>query len=60
MQDDKRRLRQWKRDVKKQGNRRRRRFFKDVTKSTEDFDFGADSSRSLNGQDRRQSDDVDE
>jgi hypothetical protein len=50
MHDDKRRLRQLKRDIKKQGNRKRRRFYKDVTVAVDNFDFGLDSSRLLNEQ----------
>lgn len=50
MHDDKRRLRQLKRDIKKQGNRKRRRFYKDVSTATDDFNFGFDSSRLLNEQ----------
>jgi len=50
MHDDKRRLRQLKRDIKKQGNRKRRRFYKDVSAAVDDFDFGLDSSRLLNEQ----------
>ena len=50
MHDDKRRLRQLKRDIKKQGNRKRRRFYKDISAAADDFDFGLDSSRLLNEQ----------
>jgi len=54
MHDDKRRLRRLKREIKKQGNRKRRRFFKDVTKSADQFEFGLDSSGFLNEQTREQ------
>ena len=50
MRDDKRRLRQLKRDIKKQGNWKRRRFYKDISAEADDFDFGFDSSRLLNEQ----------
>ena len=53
-QDDKRFLRQLKRDVKKAGNRRRRRFLdralrdNPVDAANDEFDFGRDSSAVLN------------
>ena len=55
---DKRRYRQLKRDIKKAGNRARRRHLKrELTESPEeaaqtDFDFGRKSSASLDGYDR--------
>jgi hypothetical protein len=55
MNDDKRRQRQLKRDIKKAGNRKRRQHLKrDLAKDPEEaahteFDFGRDSSESLNG-----------
>jgi hypothetical protein len=55
---DKRRYRQLKRDIKKAGNRARRRHLKrELTDNPEeeaqaDFDFGRKSSASLNGNDR--------
>jgi len=55
MQDDKRRQRQLKRDIKKAGNRKRRQHLKrDLAQNPEEaphteFDFGRDSSESLNG-----------
>ena len=58
MDQDKRRYRQLKRDVKRAGNRARRRHLKrELTESPEeaahsDFDFGRKSSASLNGNDR--------
>ena len=58
MDPDKRRYRQLKRDVKRAGNRARRRHLKrELTESPEeaahsDFDFGRKSSASLNGNDR--------
>jgi hypothetical protein len=58
-QDDKRRLRQLKRDLKRAGNKRRRRHLKqELTEHPEDapfteFDFGRRySSASLNGLDK--------
>jgi hypothetical protein len=46
--DEKRRLRQLKREIKKAGNRRRRHFLKDVDASPDDFDFGRDRSDVMN------------
>jgi len=56
--DDKRRLRQLKRDLKRAGNKRRRQHLKrDLRERPEDapyteFDFGRDRSAGLNGLDR--------
>jgi hypothetical protein len=58
MNDDKRRHRELKRDVKKAGNRKRRRHLdrglaRDPASAHEaEFDFGRDSSTGLNGNDR--------
>jgi hypothetical protein len=58
MNDDKRRHRQLKRDVKKAGNRKRRRHFdRQLQRNPEEaheaeFDFGRDSSASFNGNDQ--------
>jgi hypothetical protein len=58
MQDDKRHYRQLKRDIKKAGNRKRRRHLeRELAENPEeaarsDFDFGRDSSAPLNGNDR--------
>ena len=58
MDPDKRRYRQLKRDIKKAGNRARRRHLKrELTEGTAgasdtDFDYGRKSSASLNGNDR--------
>jgi len=55
MNDDKRRHRQLKRDVKKAGNRKRRRHLdRELARDPEsaheaEFDFGRDSSAGLNG-----------
>lgn len=57
-QDDKRRLRKLKRDIKKAGNRKRRQHLKrtlaDDPEGAADaaFEFGRDSSQFLNGNDR--------
>jgi len=48
MNDEKRFLRELKRDIKKAGNRKRRRFLKDVSASPEDFDFGRDRTDVMN------------
>jgi hypothetical protein len=58
MDQDKRRYRQLKRDIKKAGNRKRRQHLKrQLAENPEqaadvDFDFGRDSSAGLNGIDR--------
>ncbi|MDA0834569.1 MAG: hypothetical protein O2955_12695 [Planctomycetota bacterium] len=46
--DDKRLLRKMKRDVKKVGNKRRRRFLKDIDSEPDDFDFGHSRSDVMN------------
>jgi hypothetical protein len=48
MQDDKRFLRKLKRQVKKAGNRKRRRYLKDVDAPADDFDFGRDRTDVMN------------
>jgi hypothetical protein len=56
--DDKRRLRKLKRDIKRAGNRKRRQHLKrDLAENPEAaadaaFEFGRDSSEFLNGNDR--------
>lgn len=40
MNDEKRQLRVLKRELKRAGNRQRRRFLKNLTAAAEDFDFG--------------------
>lgn len=58
MNDDKRRHRQLKREMKKAGNRKRRRHFeRELARDPEhaheaEFTFGRDSSQPLNGIDR--------
>ncbi|HZV04360.1 MAG TPA: hypothetical protein VE999_04650 [Gemmataceae bacterium] len=58
MDQDKRKYRQLKRDLKRAGNRKRRRLLqRDLVVNPEDaphsaFDFGRDSTRGLNGNDR--------
>jgi hypothetical protein len=58
MDQEKRRLRQLKRDIKKAGNRKRRHALKrDLAESPEEaahseFDFGRSSSEALNGMDK--------
>jgi len=51
MHDDKRLLRKLKREIKKAGNRKRRRYLKDVDAQPDDFAFGRHRSDVLN--DRR-------
>ena len=48
MNDDKRLLRDLKRDIKKAGNRKRRRFLKNVDTTPEDFDFGRNRTDVMN------------
>lgn len=48
MTDDKRFLRKLKRDVKRTGNKKRRRYLKDVSASADDFDFGRARSDVMN------------
>lgn len=48
MHDDKRLLRELKRDIKKQGNRQRRRYLKNVQAEPDDFDFGRACSEVMN------------
>jgi hypothetical protein len=58
MDPDKRQLRKLKRDIKRAGNKRRRRHFKrEVIDNPEEapfseFNFGSDSSQTLNGLDK--------
>ncbi len=58
MDQDKRRYRKLKRDVKRAGNKRRRQHLKrQVAENPEEapfteFDFGSDSSATMNGMDR--------
>lgn len=49
--DDKRFYRSLKKHVKKVGNRKRRRYRKDLDTHPNDFDFGSDHSAALNGRD---------
>jgi hypothetical protein len=70
MNDDKRQYRQMKRDIKKAGNRKRRRqLARDLADNPEEaarttFDFGRDTSAPLNGNDndatRRRKEDEEE
>jgi hypothetical protein len=48
MKDDKRFLRRLKRDIKRVGNRQRRRYLKDVDADPQDFDFGRKRSDVMN------------
>jgi hypothetical protein len=58
MEQDKRRYRQLKRDLKRAGNRKRRRHFQrdlrdnPLEGNPSDFEFGRDSTAGLNGNDR--------
>ena len=48
MRNEKRFLRTLKCDVKRTGNRKRRRYFKNIDKSPEDFDLGRDRTDVMN------------
>ena len=48
MRDDKRLLRRLKRDTKRVGNRKRRRYLKDLGADPRDFDFGRNRSDVMN------------
>ena len=54
MHDDKRMLRKLKREVKRRGNKLRRRYLKDVEADPEGFDYGRNRSQAMNepGNDR--------
>jgi hypothetical protein len=53
MKDEKRFLRELKRTVKKAGNRKRRRYLKDVAAKAEDFSFGRDRTDVMNEKPRK-------
>jgi hypothetical protein len=53
MNDDKRFLRELKRQVKKAGNRKRRRYLKDVTAEADEFSFGRDRTDVMNEKRKR-------
>ena len=48
MKDEKRFLRRLKRDIKRTGSRKRRRYLKDITADPHDFDFGRNRSDVMN------------
>ena len=48
MDREKRELRKLKRDIKRTGNRKRRRFLKNIDAAVEDFDFGRDRTDVMN------------
>ena len=48
MRNEKRFLRTLKRDIKRTGNRKRRRFLKSIDASPEDFDLGRDRTDVMN------------
>ncbi len=48
MSDDKRFLRQLKRQIKRDGNRKRRRYLKNLDVDANEFEFGRDSSEVMN------------
>jgi hypothetical protein len=49
--DDKRFYRKLKQEVKRTGNRKRRRFLKDLSADPGDFEFGSAESSAFNGRD---------
>jgi hypothetical protein len=53
MNDEKRFLRELKRTIKKAGNRKRRRYLKDVTAEAEDFSLGRDRTDVMNEKPRQ-------
>ena len=53
MNDERRFLRELKRTVKKAGNRKRRRYLKDVTAEADDFTFGRDRTDVMNEKPRK-------
>lgn len=52
MRNEKRELRQLKREIKKAGNRKLRRYLKDVEADPDDFDYGRKRSDVMNEQPR--------
>ena len=48
MSDDKRFLRRLKREIKQAGNRKLRRYLKDIDADANDFDYGRDRSNTMN------------
>lgn len=59
MSDDKRLLRQLKRSIKQSGNRKRRRYLKNVFAEADDFTLGDDSSAFMNERRQKFRDDED-
>ena len=53
MHDDKRFLRQLKRQIKRTGNRKRRRYLKNVDAPADEFDLGRDRTDVMNEPPRR-------
>jgi len=58
MRDDKRLLRELKREIKRAGNRKRRRYLKDVATEADDFSFGRKRSDLMNQPRNKDKDDV--
>ena len=54
MTDDKRFLRKLKRDIKRAGNKKRRRYLKDLSAQPDGFDFGRDRTDVMNEPKRKQ------
>jgi hypothetical protein len=53
MNDDKRQIRELKREVKRSGNRKRRRYLKDLSADPSGFDYGHDRSDTMNERKKR-------
>jgi hypothetical protein len=53
MTDDKRFVRKLKREIKRSGNKKRRRYLKDLNAAPDDFDFGRDRTDVMNEPRRR-------
>jgi hypothetical protein len=56
MKDEKRQLRKLKREIKKAGNKQRRRYLKDVEADPSGFEFGRNRSDVLNEPERNSRD----
>lgn len=48
MRDDKRLIRKLKKEVKRAGNRKRRRYLKEIDAEPGDFEFGRETSEAMN------------
>lgn len=60
MTDDKRFYRNLKKEIKKTGNRKRRRYLNNLETNPDDFDYGFNESSALNGKDKKKKEDKNE